>query len=187
MKVSSKKQSLYWERWVQKQLAGSRNHPIGREFRQRIGRKFRLEKMINDRLMKQQLVYETYQTKIDELDLEIREYQLEQNKVDTAVNKFLRETETINPVIIYNTGRNKQYVHGKVWWWRYGFGVTKGDKLKDRGKKEYYRFHLGLQGWNDKNFCKDKYGEDWFEYYFEDDSEWHKICRIKFINKILNK
>ena len=50
MKVSSKKQSLYWERWVQKQLAGSRNHPIGREFRQRIGRKFRLEKMINDRL-----------------------------------------------------------------------------------------------------------------------------------------
>lgn len=187
MKVSSEKQNEYWNNWVQKQLSGSRNHPISKEFRQKVGRKFTLERMINDRYLKQQLAYEKYISEVTQLDLEIRQHQLEQNKVDSAVNKFLRDTQTINPIIIYNTGRDKQYVHGKVWWWRYGFGVTKGDKLKDKGKKQYYRFHLGLQGWNDIDFCKDKYGEDWDEYYFEDDIEWKKICRLKFINKILKK
>ena len=49
-------------------------------------------------------------------------------------------------------------------------------------------FEIGrtYSGWG-IDFYKNKYGKDWDEYYLEDDTEWKKICKLKFINKIINK
>ena len=57
----------------------------------------------------------------------------EQNHTNTQLIKFYEDTLNLTPTILYNSGRDKKYVYGKVWWFSNGMG----------SKKKGYRYFLG--------------------------------------------
>ena len=57
----------------------------------------------------------------------------EQNHTNTQLIQFLSDTLNLTPTILYDSGRDKKYVYGKVWWFSNGVG----------SKKKEYRYFLG--------------------------------------------
>ena len=57
----------------------------------------------------------------------------EQNHTHTQLIQFLSDTLNLTPTILYDSGRDKKYVYGKVWWFSNGVG----------SKKKEYRYFLG--------------------------------------------
>ena len=57
----------------------------------------------------------------------------EQNQHYTQHIQFLKDTMNLTTTILYNSGRDKKYVYGKVWWFSNGIG----------SKKKGYRYFLG--------------------------------------------
>ena len=68
---------------------------------------------------------EDFQSKIKELE--------ELNLLSIQQLKFYTDTLNLTPTILYNSGRDKKYVYGKVWWFSNGIG----------SKKKGYRYFLG--------------------------------------------
>ena len=56
-----------------------------------------------------------------------------QNHIHTGFIQYLSDTINLTPTILYNSGRDKKYVYGKVWWYSNGIG----------SKKKEYRYFLG--------------------------------------------
>ena len=57
----------------------------------------------------------------------------EQNQHYTQLIQFLKDTMNLTTTILYNSGRDKKYVYGKVRWFSNGIG----------SKKKGYRYFLG--------------------------------------------
>jgi hypothetical protein len=71
----------------------------------------------------------------------------EQNHTHTQLIQFLSDTLNLTPTILYDSGRDKKYVYGKVWWFSNGVG----------SKKKEYRYFLGkMDKKKPKSFWKDK-------------------------------
>jgi hypothetical protein len=89
----------------------------------------------------------------------------------------------LNPIILYNRGRGKQYVQGKIWWYdeKKGFGLKVGKK-ESKGNKKWHYFSLGRMDECDEKVLKDKYGEEW-EYEMMNKEDWIQVCKQKFFNK----
>ena len=79
------------------------------------------------------------QSKIEELEKE--------NLTHSQLIQFYKDTLNLTPTILYNSGRDKKYVYGKVWWYSNGIG----------SKKKEYRYFLGkMDKKKSKSFWKDK-------------------------------
>ena len=71
----------------------------------------------------------------------------EQNHTHTQLIQFLSDTLNLTPTILYDSGRDKKYVYGKVWWFSDGMG----------SKKKGYRYFLGkMDEKKPKSFWEDK-------------------------------
>ena len=71
----------------------------------------------------------------------------EQNHTHTQLIQFYKDTINLTPTILFNSGRDKKYVYGKVWWYSNGIG----------SKKKEYRYFLGkMDKKKSKSFWKDK-------------------------------
>ena len=78
----------------------------------------------------------------------------EQNQHYTQHIQFLKDTMNLTTTILYNSGRDKKYVYGKVWWFKDGVG----------SKKKEYRYFLGkMDKKKPKSFWKDKLLNTFFE------------------------
>ena len=79
------------------------------------------------------------QSKIEGLERE--------NLTHSQLIQFYKDTLNLTPTILYNSGRDKKYVYGKVWWFSDGIG----------SKKKEYRYFLGkMDKKKPKSFWKDK-------------------------------
>ena len=155
----------YQINWELKVLKGIDSHEVSTEMRQMIGELYRKRKMIKRR---DELI-SSAQTDIVKWTTELEECKIREKELLFKLSSE-KKSITPNPIILYNQGRNKKYVHGKIWWYEKGFGVRKGDvgfkKKFDGGKKKYYRFHLGNMDW---------------EY---SDEQWKKECLRRFYIKM---
>ena len=161
------------------------SHPVFEELRVTLGKKGTLERKIIKR-----------KERIEQAELEIRQTTLELNNVVKEL-RLLQKNLEIEPVIMFNQGRDKKYVIGKVWWFkRGGFGVRKGIQVGDnekgekqkfttRGMMKYYVYHLGKMIEGDEQYCKDEYGEDWKDEIMTE-KDWKDVCRNKFVNDMLD-
>ena len=71
----------------------------------------------------------------------------EQNHTHTQLIQFYEDTLNLTPTILYDSGRDKKYVYGKVWWFKDGVG----------SKKKEYRYFLGkMDKKKPKSFWEDK-------------------------------
>ena len=71
----------------------------------------------------------------------------EQNHTHTQLIQFYKDTLNLTPTILYDSGRDKKYVYGKVWWFKDGVG----------SKKKEYRYFLGKMDKKKlKSFWEDK-------------------------------
>ena len=71
----------------------------------------------------------------------------EQNHTHTQHIQFYKDTLSLTPTILYNSGRDGKYVYGKVWWFKDGVG----------SKKKEYRYFLGkMDKKKPKSFWEDK-------------------------------
>ena len=170
-KVSSEKQKEYDDNWWLKDTKKGLAHPVIKEVRQSIGRKSTLERMIKNR-----------HEKIQKLQDEIRIYEHERKQVTKQINS-MKTNFDLNPIILYNRGRGKQYVQGKIWWYdeKKGFGLKVGKK-ESKGNKKWHYFSLGRMDECDEKVLKDKYGEEW-EYEMMNKEDWIQVCKQKFFNK----
>jgi len=183
-KVSAKKKQKYNIDYLTRLSNKPTSHPVFDELRVTIGKKGTLERMLIKR-----------KNRIEEAELEIRQMNLELNKVKKGLRQLQKKLE-INPIIMYNQGRDKKYVIGKVWWFkRGGFGVRKGvqvgenqkgekQKYTTTGLMEYSRYNLGRVEESDEQYCRDKFGEDWEDMLMTED-DWKDVCRGKFVEKML--
>ena len=155
------------------------SHPVFEELRVTLGKKGTLERMVVKR-----------KDRIELAELEIRQMNLELNKIKRDLNQLQKKLE-INPIIMYNQNRGKKYVVGKVWWFkRGGFGVKKGKKSDTeqkyitKGLMKYYIYHLGKMEESDEEWCKNEFGGDWKDMIMKE-ADWKDVCRGKFVTDIL--
>jgi len=162
-----KTKSDYQINWELKVMKGVDGHEVSTEMRQMIGELATKRRMI-------QLREDKVNKHFD--DIEKWKVEIEECKAREEELLFKLSTEkksiTPNPIILYKQGRDKKYVHGKIWWFEKGFGVRKGDvgfkKKFDGGKKKYHRFHLGNMDWD------------------YSDEQWKKECLRRFYIKMTN-
>ena len=170
-RISKEKQKEYDDNWWLKDTKKGLAHPVIKEVRQSIGRKSTLERMIKNR-----------HDKIQKLQEEIRIYEHERKQVTKEINS-MKTNFDLNPIILYNRGRGKQYVQGKIWWYdeKKGFGLKVGKK-ESKGNKKWHYFSLGRMDECDETFLKDEYGDEW-EYEMMNKEDWIQVCKQKFFNK----
>jgi|TARA_Y100000310_G_scaffold340719_1_gene437501 hypothetical protein len=178
-KVSLQKKQKYKIDYLTKLSNKPTSHPVFEELRVTLGKKGTLERMVVKR-----------QDRIESAELEIRQMNLELNKIKRELLKLQKKLE-INPVIMFNQGRGKKYVVGKVWWFkRGGFGIKKGKKSDTEqkynitGRMKYYTYHLGKMEESEEEWCKNQFGSDWKECILTED-DWKDVCRGKFVTDIL--
>ena len=87
-----------------------------------------------------------FQSKIEELEKE--------NLTHSQLIQFYKDTLNLTPTILYNSGRDKKYVYGKVWWFSDGMG----------SKKKGYRYFLGkMDEKKPQSFWEEKLLNNFFE------------------------
>ncbi len=157
MKKTKRDYQINWELKVMK---GIKSHPVSMEMRRKLGELSTKRRMIKRRLD----LISTASKEIENWKSELEEYQLREKQLLLELSSE-KKSITPNPIIMYNQGRGKKYVVGKIWWWSKGFGVRKGEvgfKKKFTTQKKYYRFHLGNMDW--------EYSEE----------QWKKECLRRF-------
>ena len=104
------------------------------------------QKKLNKQIDKLNKLINSNESKIEDFQSRVRELE-EQNYTHTQLIQFLSDTINLTPTILYNSGRDKKYVYGKVWWYSNGIG----------SKKKEYRYFLGkMDKKKSKSFWKDK-------------------------------
>ena len=88
----------------------------------------KLQKQI-DKLSK---LIESNNHKVEDFQSRVKELE-EENLKHIQLIHFYKDTLNLTPTILYNSGRDKKYVYGKVWWFSNGIG----------SKKKGYRYFLG--------------------------------------------
>ena len=69
------------------------------------------------------------------------------NHTHNQLIQFYKDTINLTPTILYNSGRDKKYVYGKVWWYSNGIG----------SRKKEYRYFLGkMDNKKPKSFWENK-------------------------------
>ena len=78
----------------------------------------------------------------------------EQNHTHTQHIQFLKDTMNLTTTILYDSGRDKKYIYGKVWWFSNGIG----------SKKKGYRYFLGkMDDDKPKSYWENKLLDTFFE------------------------
>jgi len=78
----------------------------------------------------------------------------EQNQHHTQHIQFLKDTMNLTTTILYDSGRDKKYIYGKVWWFSNGIG----------SKKKGYRYFLGkMDDVKPQSFWEKKLLNNFFE------------------------
>ena len=78
----------------------------------------------------------------------------EENKNHIQLIQFYKDTLNLTPTILYNSGGDKQYIYGKVWWFSSGIG----------SKKKGYRYFLGrMDEKKPQSFWENKLRNTFFE------------------------
>ena len=185
------KQRQYWETWNTKDFLGSKSHPVSKEYRHTVGMKGNRLRNIDVQLKNiQQLtdkflpVKEKYEKEVAKLEDIIDSHREDIKRADRIIRKTTKVLE-LNPIILLNQGRDGKYVHGKIWFWKKGFGVVDG-KIKDKGMKTYHKFHLGNMADMNEDYLRKEYGSDWKEELMTKD-DWKIVCKNKFMEKMLFK
>ncbi len=170
-KYNLEKQRQYNDNWFLKDKNKGSVHPVMKDIRQSIGRKSTLERMIKNR-----------HEKIQKLHDEIKIYEHERKQVTKQINGMKTEFN-LNPIILYNRGRNKEYVQGKIWWYdeKKGFGLKVGKK-ESKGNKKWHYFTLGRMDDSDETYLREQFGDEW-EYELMTKDDWKSVCSIKFFDK----
>ena len=88
----------------------------------------------------------------------------EENQNQIQLIQFYKDTLNLTPTILYNSGRDKKYVYGKVWWYSDGVG----------SKKKEYRYFLGKM---DENKPKSYWEDILLDKFY--DKEMDNIKKIK--------
>ena len=88
----------------------------------------KLQKQI-DKLSK---LIESNNHKVEDFQSRVKGLEEENHKHIQLIH-FYKDTLNLTPTILYNSGRDKKYVYGKVWWFSNGIG----------SKKKGYRYFLG--------------------------------------------
>ena len=104
------------------------------------------QKKLNKKIIKLNKLIDSNKSKIEDFQSRVKELE-EQNHTHTQLIQFLSDTINLTPTILYNSGRDKKYVYGKVWWFSNGVG----------SKKKEYRYFLGkMDKKKPKSFWEDK-------------------------------
>tara|TARA_Y100000031_G_scaffold137168_1_gene161871 strand:+ start:30 stop:491 length:462 start_codon:yes stop_codon:yes gene_type:complete len=90
------------------------------------------QKKLQKQIDKLDKLIEDNKSKIEDFQSSMKELE-EQNHTHTQLIQFLSDTLNLTPTILYDSGRDKKYVYGKVWWFSNGVG----------SKKKEYRYFLG--------------------------------------------
>jgi hypothetical protein len=91
--------------------------------------------------------------KVDEFQSSIKKLE-ELNLLQIQQLKFLKDTLNLTPTILYNSGRDKKYIYGKVWWFSDGID----------SKKKEYRYFLGkMDDDKPKSYWENKLLDTFFE------------------------
>jgi len=174
--VTKRRRQKYKIDWLVKLTKGVQSHEVGSELRQLFGRSSTLQRSINAQLNN----IEKIKKKIAESELELR-----------SVNRRLQNEQkslAVNPIIIYKTGRDKKYVHGKIWFYK-SFGVRKGKmdegkvKVDTRHTKKWYRFHLGRMCEMEEGYMKTQFDDYTAEDLMTND-DWKNVLLQKFYQRI---
>ena len=111
------------------------------------------QKKLQKQIDKLDKLIEDNKSKIEDFQSSMKELE-EQNHTHTQLIQFLSDTINLTPTILYNSGRDKKYVYGKVWWFSDGMG----------SKKKGYRYFLGkMDEKKPKSFWEDKLLSVFFE------------------------
>ena len=169
MKKKSRSSMEYKHKWMIKDMLKGSKHPISEEVRQTIGRQSTLKRMIEKR-------YQWIQQHKDEIEV------LEKEMVVKSLQiRQLKESFNMNPIILYNRGRNKEYVQGKIWWYHKGFGLKKGMK-EGKGNKKYHFFTLGRMDEMSAEVMSQKF-DDFTDEDLMTEADWKQRCNLKFLEK----
>ena len=90
------------------------------------------QKKLNKQIDKLNNLIDRNKNKIEDFQHRVKGLE-EQNHTHTQLIQFLSDTLNLTPTILYDSGRDKKYVYGKVWWFSNGVG----------SKKKEYRYFLG--------------------------------------------
>ena len=104
------------------------------------------QKKLQKQIDKLDKLIEDNKSKIEDFQSSMKELE-EQNHTHTQLIQFYKDTLNLTPTILYNSGRDKKYVYGKVWWFSNGV----------ESKKKEYRYFLGkMDKKKPKSFWEDK-------------------------------
>ena len=104
------------------------------------------QKKLNKQIIKLNKLIDSNKSKIEGFRDRVGELE-EQNHTNTQHIQFYKDTLNLTPTILYDSGRDKKYVYGKVWWFKDGVG----------SKKKEYRYFLGkMDKKKPKSFWEDK-------------------------------
>jgi len=178
------KQRQYWETWNTKDFLGSKSHPVSKEYRHAVGMKGNRLRNIDVQFKNLQQLTDKYEKQVTLIEDKIESHKEDIKRADRIIRKTTKALE-LNPSILENQGRDGKYVHGKIWFWKKGFGVVDG-KIKDKGMKTYHKFYLGKMEEMDEDYLRKEYGSDWKEEQMTKD-DWKIVCKGKFMEKMLFK
>ena len=104
------------------------------------------QKKLNKQIVKLNKLIDGNKSNIEDFQQRVKGLE-EQNHTNTQHIQFYKDTLNLTPTILYNSGRDKKYVYGKVWWFKDGVG----------SKKKEYRYFLGkMDKKKPKSFWEDK-------------------------------
>ena len=111
------------------------------------------QKKLQKQIDKINTLINSNESKIEDFQSRVKELE-EQNHTHTQLIQFLSDTINLTPTILYNSGRDKKYVYGKVWWFSNGV----------ESKKKEYRYFLGkMDKKKPKSYWEDKLLSVFFE------------------------
>ena len=104
------------------------------------------QKKLNKQIVKLNKLIDGNKSNIEDFQQRVKGLE-EQNHTHTQLIQFYKDTINLTPTILFNSGRDKKYVYGKVWWFKDGVG----------SKKKEYRYFLGkMDKKKPKSFWEDK-------------------------------
>ena len=121
------------------------------------------QKKLQKQIEKLNNLIDSNKIKIEDFQQRIKGLE-EENQNHIQLIQFYKDTLNLTPTILYNSGRDKKYVYGKVWWYSNGIG----------SKKKEYRYFLGKM---DKNKPKSYWVDILLDKFF--DKQVDTIKKIK--------
>ena len=115
------------------------------------------QKKLNKQIERLDKLIDGNKSKIEDFQSRVKGLE-EENQNHIQLIQFYKDTLNLTPTILYNSGRDKKYVYGKVWWYSNGIG----------SKKKEYRYFLGKM---DENKPKSYWEDILLSVFYEKEKE----------------